>query len=119
MSTDFLSRHRVFLFLVLSSLCSLCLCGESPASDPEMGRPYKLQVVLRFTDNRDLTDVLKEKVERELRDNLRAAFGDMVQVNVVRTHPRLKEIEEKGLQSLDSWKDVNDLKTHFVLIDYV
>src|SRR5262249_7499672 len=24
-----------------------------------------------------------------------------------------------GLQSLDSWKDVNEIKTHFVLIDYV
>jgi hypothetical protein len=83
-----------------------------------MSRPYKLQVVLRFSDHRDLTEVLKEKVERELRDNLRAGFGDLVQVEVSRTHPRLKEIEEKGLQSLDTWKDVNGFKTHFVFVDY-
>jgi tetratricopeptide (TPR) repeat protein len=84
-----------------------------------MAKPYKLQVVLRFSDHRDLTTVLKEKVERELRDNVRAAFGDLVQVDVTRTHPRLKEIEEKGLQSLDTWKDVDNVKTHFMLIDYV
>jgi hypothetical protein len=84
-----------------------------------MAKPYKLQIVLRFSDHRDLTTVLKEKVERELRDNVRAAFGDLVQVEVTRTHPRLKEIEEKGLKALDSWKDVDNVKTHFVLIDYV
>jgi hypothetical protein len=97
----------------------LCLCGESPAADAELNRPYKLEVVLRFSDHRDLTEILKEKVERELRDNVRAAFGDLVQVEVKRTHPRLKEIEEKGLQALTAWKDVSDTKTHFVLIDYI
>jgi hypothetical protein len=84
-----------------------------------MAKPYKLQIVLRFSDHRDLTTVLKEKVERELRDNVRAAFGDLVQVDVKRTHPRLKEVEEKGLQALDTWRDVDNVKTHFVLIDYV
>jgi hypothetical protein len=81
--------------------------------------PYKLQVVLRFADHRAFTNVFKDQVERGLRDNLRAAFRDMAMVEVVRTHPRLKEIEEKGLQVLDSWKDVSEVKTHFVLIDYV
>jgi hypothetical protein len=92
---------------------------SSSAADLELNKPYKLQVVLRFSDHRDLTDILKEKVERELRDNVRAAFGDLVQVEVSRMHPRLKEIEDKGLQTLSSWKDVTDVKTHFVLIDYI
>src|SRR6266851_2395700 len=93
------SFSRLARALLLSSLCSLCLCGESFSADAEMAKPYKLQVVLRFSDHRDLTSVLKEKVERELRDNVRAAFGDLVQVDVTRAHPRLREIEEKGLQS--------------------
>jgi hypothetical protein len=92
---------------------------SSRAADPEMSKPYKLQIVLRFSDHRDLTRVLKEKVERELSDNVRAAFGDLVQVEVTRTHPRLKDVEERGLQALDTWKDVDNVKTHFVLVDYV
>jgi hypothetical protein len=83
-----------------------------------MSGPYRLQVVLRFGDHRAFTDVFKQQVEDGLRDNLRAAFGGLTQVEVVRTHPRLSEVE-KNLQALDGWKEVSDVKTHFVLIDYV
>src|SRR5262249_36521231 len=110
-----------FAMILMASVVGLLTLASPPclAIDPEMARPYKLQVVLRFSDHRDLTPVLKEKVERELRDNVGAGSGAVVQVEVTRTHPRLKEIEEKGLQALDSWKDVTGVKTHFVLIDYV
>jgi hypothetical protein len=109
-----------FSILFLGALLApLPLTPPARASDPEMSRPYKLQIVLRFSDHRDLTPVLKDKVERELRDNVRAAFGDLVQVDVKRAHPRLKEVEEKGLGALDSWREVDNAKTHFVLIDYV
>jgi hypothetical protein len=109
---------RFFLLcLLVSSLCSLCLCGEISAAEP-----YRLQVVLDFADNRALTKLFKDQVQRELSDNLRAAFGKLVKVEVVRTHLGLKEIEAKGLQqALDgpAWKAVSDTKTHFVLIDFV
>ena len=118
-NVSFLTPRGFFLPILLSSLCLCVSVVSCRAADPEMAKPYKLEIVLRFSDHRDLTTVLKEKVERELRDNVRAAFGDLVQVEVTRTHPRLKEIQEKGLQSLDSWKDVDNVKTHFVLIDYV
>src|SRR5215471_10279626 len=95
---------RSLLLLFLSSLCPLCLCGESSAG-PDMKEPYRLQVVLRFGDHRAFTDVFKQQVEDGLRDNLRAAFGGMAQVEVVRTHPRLIEVE-KNLQALDGWKEV-------------
>src|SRR5262249_54315895 len=89
------------------------------ALDTETGKPYRLQVVLYFHDHRLLTDVFKDQVERELRDGLRAAFGDLATVDVVRQHPKLEGIEEKGLGPiLDAWKDVNDIKTHFILIDF-
>jgi hypothetical protein len=84
-----------------------------------MSGPYKLRVVLRFGDHRWLTDIFKDQVERGVRDNLQAAFGNLAKVEVVRTHPRLKDIEERGLQALDNWKEVSEYKTHFVLIDYV
>src|SRR5262249_55115855 len=101
-------------------LCSLCLCGESFAGlDPEPNKPYNLGVVLSFADQRLLTDVFKDQVERELRDSLQAAFGDLVSLEVVHEDPRLKEVGENGLQALDGWKDVSDVKTHFVLIDFV
>jgi hypothetical protein len=97
----------------------LCLCGKSFALDPETDKPYQLRVVLGVADQRLLTDVFKEQVERELRDGLQAALGDLATVEVVRAHPRLKEVEANGLQALDAWKDVDDVKTHFVMIDYV
>jgi tetratricopeptide (TPR) repeat protein len=110
---------RSFLVFVLP-LCSLGLCGRSSALDPEPDKPYQLRVVLGVADQRLLTDVFKEQVERELRDGLQAALGDLATVEVVRTHPRLKEVEANGLEkALDAWKDVDGVKTHFVMIDYV
>jgi hypothetical protein len=106
-----------FAFL-LASLCSLCLCGESFALDPETKTPYQLKVVLHFADNRLLTDVFRDRVERELHDGLQASFGDLVNVEVTREHPRLNDVLKNGLKSLDGWKERSSVKTHFVLIDY-
>jgi hypothetical protein len=98
----------------------LCLCGESRAGlDPEVSKPYELRVVLDIAENRLLTKVFQERVERELRDGLQAAFGSAAIVQVVRDHPRLKDVRRNGLQSLGSWTDLDGVKTHFVLIDYV
>src|SRR5713101_3176280 len=116
-----LAMRRLVLWLLSFVLpwCSLCLCGKSFALDPETDKPYELRVVLGVADQRLLTDVFKEQVERELRDGLQAALGDLATVEVVRAHPRLKEVEANGLQALDAWKDVDGVKTHFVMIDYV
>src|SRR5262245_60908984 len=113
-----MNRHWFLAFVL--PLCSLCLSGESFAAlDPEVNKPYNLRVVLSFADQRLLTDVFKDQVERELRDSLQAAFGDLVSLEVVHEDPRLKEVADNGLQALDGWKDVSDVKTHFVLIDFV
>src|SRR5262249_27804127 len=52
-------------------------------------------------------------------DGLQAALGDLALVEVVRQHPKLAEIAEKGLSVLESWKDISDVKTHFVLVDFI
>src|SRR5947209_5838874 len=112
------SKQGVLLFF--SSLCSLCLCGEAPAQlDPEKDSPYQLQIVVRVADHPPFTAVFKDQVKRELRDSLQASLADLARVEVLDTHPLLKDIETKGLQAaLDSWKEVSPRKTHFVLIDF-
>src|SRR5438128_2014385 len=70
--------------LVVVFSVSLCLCGESPAAlDPQLKNPYHLQVVLHIAENRFLTPVFREQVERDLGDQLRLAFGPLARVEVV------------------------------------
>src|SRR5262249_8185599 len=66
--------------------------------DPETDKPYTLQVVLGIAQHRLLTPVFQDQVLRELRDSLQAAMGDLTNVEVLRDHPLLKEIEARGLQ---------------------
>lgn len=87
--------------------------------EPELNKAYQLEVVVHMSRHRLLTEVFRERVERELSDGLQAAFGDLVRVKVVRQHPLLPDVLEKGLQkSLDAWKERSETKTHFVLIEF-
>jgi len=87
--------------------------------EPELNKPYQLEVVVHMSRHRLLTEVFRERVERELSDGLQAAFGDLVRVKVLSQHPRLKDVLEKGLQkSLDAWRERSEIKTHFVLIEF-
>jgi tetratricopeptide (TPR) repeat protein len=108
--------------LALGALIVLTL-GTAPIRadlDPELNKPYQLCVVLRIAQHRLLTPVFCEQMQRELRDSLQAAFGGFARVEVVGQHPRLKEVEHKGLQqALDGWHFFDDVKLHFVFVDYV
>src|SRR5437660_10687994 len=117
MHPHLLGKQNCFL-LLFSSLCSLCLCGETLAQlDPEKDSPYQLQVVVRVADHPPFTAAFKKQVKRELGDGLQAAFGDLARVEVVYSHPLLKEIDARGLQvALEGWKEVGPQKTHFGLI---
>jgi hypothetical protein len=104
--------------LLFAACCVLCLGGRAAAAlDPETKKPYQLTVVLHVADNRLLTDAFRERVERELREGLQAALGELGDVKVVREHPKLAEVLDKGLRSLDTWNERSGAKTHFVLID--
>jgi tetratricopeptide (TPR) repeat protein len=88
--------------------------------DAEQDRPYLLQVVLHMSDNRVFSQVFRDKVQREVGDSLQAALGKLARVEVASSHPRLAEVEEKGLQrALDGWNFITGTKLHFVFIDYV
>jgi hypothetical protein len=107
-----------------SLLAAICLFSTVlPARadlDPETKTPYKLQIVLHFSPHIYMTDVFKKKVAQDVRDSLKAALGELADVEVVNTHPLLEDVLERGLQqTLDAWKAVDGVKTHFVLIDFV
>lgn len=86
--------------------------------DAEANKPYQLQVVLHVADNRALTPLFQQELERALGDQLRQAFGALAEVQVVRTHRLLPEIAARGLQqALDGLEQLDDRQTHFVLLD--
>src|SRR5262249_1052294 len=105
---------------VISALCTLCFCGESSAAiDPQHQSPYHLRVVLSIAEPRMLTSQFQKQLETDIRDQLQLSFGKLVQVEVVRAHPRLNDIRLKGLQAvLDGWDEVSSTRTQFVLIDF-
>jgi hypothetical protein len=108
---------RAFL-AVLCLVWAPALAGAA-GLDPEVSTPYRLQIVLHIAQHRQFTDVYRGQIERELRDSLQAAFGDLAEVEVVHSHPYLAKIEAEGLQQgLDGRSDVTGVKTHFVLIDF-
>lgn len=103
---------------LLVCLATAALLTPSPAHAGD-GKPYQLQVVLLVAKHRHLTDVLQDKLERELGDGLQAALGGMARVEVVRKHELQARIAEVGLQrAVEGWGKRSDVKTHFLLLDF-
>lgn len=110
---------RAGLVFFLALLASWRFISSSEAQ-LALDAPYQIQVVLHVAENRFLTPLFKEQVQREARDQLQLAFGPLARVEVVSEHPLLPQILERGLQSaLDGWDELSDRATHFVLIDFV
>lgn len=115
------------LLLVLAFLLAWTL--PAPAQlDPRLSEPYQLRIVLRVARHRLLTPIFKDQLQRELHDSLQAALGPMGQVevldmtrrDVLERHPLYQEVEARGLEAaLDAYHEVSDVKTHFVLVDFV
>jgi hypothetical protein len=106
------SLPSVLLLLFLPSLALAKL-------DPGLKTPYQLRVVLHVADNRFLTPIFQEQLERELRDHLQLTYRALAKVEVVRSHPLLREVLAKGLQqALAGWEELSNVRTHFVLIDF-
>jgi hypothetical protein len=100
-------------------LALLAILTLTPSLARAADQPYRLQIVLHVAGHRMLTDVLGDKLERELGEGLQAALGGMARVEVVREHKLLPKIEKLGLQeALQGWTERGDIKTHFILVDY-
>jgi hypothetical protein len=113
MNPQQLRNHSVVLATLLLFLPTVA------QAQSELTAPYNLHIVVHVAENRLLTDVFRERIERELRDGFQASLGDMGRVEVSHEHPRLDDVVKRGLKlSLDGWTDRADGKTHFVLIDY-
>ena len=121
MTQKFKIRYSCFGFL--GCLLVYLFCDPSAVRadfDAGLNQPYHLQIVLRIADNRFLTPIFQEQVERELRDHLQLTYGKLAKVEVVRQHPLLREVRTRGLQqALDGWDELSGRKTHFLLIDFV
>ncbi len=107
-------HHSLCMFLFAAILA----LPATAQAQSELNTPYNLHIVVHVAENRLLTDVFRNRIKRELHDGFQSALGDMGRVTVTDTHPRLADVLARGLRSLDGWKDRNDQKTHFVLIDF-
>jgi hypothetical protein len=98
----------------------LLLALAAPVSAARaLQQPYHLHIVLHVAEHRLLTPVFRDRVERELRDSLQEALGELGRVELSRTHPMLQRVLDRGLQhGLENWTTRGDVKTHFVLIDF-
>jgi hypothetical protein len=105
------------------AVIGLLLLFSSPARaslDPETTKPYQLRIVLQIASNRAFTPLFQEQLHRCVRDQLKLYFGALARIEVTRTHPVLRDIEIKGLDlALESWESLSQVRTHFVLLDYV
>lgn len=100
-----------------SLLAVLALTPLLPAN--ERKEPYKVRVVVHVERHRQLTDIFRDRVQRELHDGIQAAMGDLARVEVTDTHPKLLDIRREGLaRALDRYRERSDYHTHFVLIDF-
>jgi len=107
---------RLILGLLVVTSCQAFARADLPA---EGARPYQLQVVLGIAKHPLLTPVFQQQMQRELRDSLQAALGRLARVEVLRDHPRLKEVEGKGLKhAMDRWNFLDESKLHFLLVSY-
>ena len=109
------------IFLAWLIMASAALAQPvSGRLDPEMDKPYRLQVVVHVADNRFLTPLFQEQLLNGVRDRLRLALGALAKVEVTTAHPLLADVAAKGLETgLDNWDQLTGTKTHFVFVDFI
>ena len=113
------STRALFIGLLSFSAISASSAVSSAALDPELKSPYQIRLVLSVAEHRMLTPQFHKQLESDLRDQLQLAFGKLAQVEIVRAHPLLGGIRNKGLQAtLDAWDELSDSRTVFVLVDF-
>jgi tetratricopeptide (TPR) repeat protein len=121
--------------LTLFSFVVAPLSRAQAALDPELSKPYRLQVVLDVTEHRLLTRVFLDQLRRDLRDLLQADLGDLAKVEVIdlaketktngrakearKVPPLIKAVQTHGLEKgLDGFREVSDVKTHIILLRF-
>ena len=110
--------RRRFSFCALLAF-ALALPQARASLEADTKKPYNLQIVLYVGANRVFTPLFQENLQRELANQLNMTFGDLARVEVTRSHPLLRDVETKGLDSaLEGIDALSERTTHFVLLDY-
>ncbi len=97
----------------------VALLGVPPVVANDAKEVYRVRIVVSIERHRLLTDIFREQVSRELRDGLKSALGDLAQVSVSDEHPKLDDIQARGLgRALDGFRERSTDRTYFVAIDF-
>lgn len=103
------SNHSRRPHIVFTKLCTAVLLAvgfssstRAPAAelDAHTREAYRITVILDFSHHAALTPLLADAVERQVSDQLRRLFGDLVQMSVVRKHPLLDRLKRDDLAGL-------------------
>jgi tetratricopeptide (TPR) repeat protein len=111
---------------IASAVCLICLGNAATALDPETKSPYAMRVLVSVADHPHFTEHFRREFKRELQGSLQAALGGLSTVEVLEMQSTPKEkwptlwrqVDEKGLESLDSFHEVGGGKTHFLQLTY-
>ncbi len=112
--------------MLAAAILLYSVSSATAALDPETKTPYALRVVVSIADHPHFTDHFRREFKRELQGGVQAALGSLGTVEVVdlrsvpkeKRPPLWRQAEEKGLESLDSYRDVDGGKTHFIQLSY-
>ena len=109
-----------------ATICLFAAAHSAAALDPETKSPYALRVVMSIADHPHFTDHFRREFKRELLGSVQAALGNLSSVEVIdmQSIPKEKwpalwrQVEEKGLESLETFTEVSSGKTHFVQLTF-
>lgn len=104
----------------------VAIVNAATALDAETKSPYTLRVVLSIADHPHFTEHFRREFRRELRNSVQAALGTLSTVEVVEMQSVPKEewpalwrqVDERGLESLESFNEVGGGKTHFIQLTF-
>jgi len=109
----------------LAILAAAGVAVAGPVRADDLTNPYRVEVVLQFGAHRWLKGDFRDRIAREIRDELQTSLGKRDTVEVVelklddKTPAMWKRVAGEGLGVLDSFPELSDTKTHFVQIDFV
>ena len=107
-----------FSFLIAS--------GTASALDPELKVAYSLKIVVSVADHPHFTDHFRREFKRDVLGSVQAALGNLSTVEIIDMQsiakdkwPHLwRQVDERGLESLDSFTEVGGGKTQFIQLSY-
>jgi exonuclease VII small subunit len=90
------------------------IAPRAPSTDPppssQAGEPYKLAVLLRFSDDPVFTRFFVDSIRRQVRDQLANYFAGLAEVRVDTSDSLQQELEAKSIRDLPPEQEANTLR---------